>query len=512
MTADPGAQALRQSALLIAHARELRQAGQLQQAVTIYQQAIGACPGNSAAYQGLVTLLLDAGDIANAAKVMNAVPPAVYRQAAALHNLHAIILIHLGQLDGAIQILERLQGVDGINQGSLFNNLAACYDRKEDYARAPACFEKALRAGKDDPDLYMGWAGTCQKMGDVANAERLYTEGLRKYPRHSELPYEYAVLLLKSGQYAKGFALYDHRWQARVFAQNRRPELPLPHWDGTTGIRSLLVMPEQGVGDEIVFSALLPALLEKVPSVSVALDVRLAPLLERSWPALAVAEPVAGMSAAELAAHFDAWIPAGDLGRLAPEGIGWTGGPLRADPVRTAALRERYQERFPGKRLVGISWKSKRAAFGARKSIDLLDWKPLLEQQDCQFISLQYGEVAEEVARVREALGITVHVDPAIDSFQDLDGLAAQISALDQIITTSNTTAHLAGGLHAPTWVLLPIGPALLWYWGYGERSAWYPDVRLFRLQSPGEWGDVMARVAQALAKEVASPGGVTRR
>lgn len=500
MLTPPSPQSLQQSALLQARARELGQAGQRQAAVDTYRQAIAACPASSGPYQGLVALLLQAGDLGNAIKVMNAVPAPVYRTAPGLQHLHAAILIHLGQLDGAIALLERLVGAEGVGQGSVHHNLAACHDRLERHALACACFERAQAAGKDDADLYLGWGGSLHKLGDVANARRRYEEGLRKFPGHSELPYELAVLLLKAGDFAEGFERYAHRWGARVFAQNRRPALALPAWDGHAPVRSLLVMAEQGIGDQIVFSALLPALMRRVEQVHVAPDPRLRPLLQRSWPGLLLADAPEGLAAEALRSRYDAWIPMGDLGRLAPEGIGWTGGPLRADPARVAALRERYRQQFPGKRLVGLSWKSQRAAFGQKKSIGLADWGPVLQQPDCQFVSLQYGDVAADVAQARAQLGVEVHVDPAIDAFADLDGLAAQMAALDQVISTSNTTAHLAAAQGLPTWVLVPMGEALLWYWGFGERAPWYPDARLFRLQAPGQWAPVIEAVAAALA------------
>lgn len=500
--ADPAN--IEQAQRLLDQARAARQAGHLQQAVDTYQHAIATRPGLSTGYVELITMLLELGDAANAAKVLSGVPLALYQQSPPLRNLHGVVLLSLGHPAKALPILAPLVDSPGVDQGVLFNNLAACHDRLDDYAACLDFYESSLRAGNDGPDLYVNWAGSHQKLGDTASATRVYEEGLRKYPGHGELLYEYAVLLLKNGDFSGGFARYGHRWEARAFAQNRRPVLPLPCWDGRTPVRSLLVMPEQGIGDQIVFSALLPALQEKVERVSIAMAPRLLPLLQRSWPGLKAAGDVASLDAAQLAARFDAWIPAGDLGRLAPEGIGWRQGPLRADPVRVAALRETYRRRFPGKRLVGISWKSKRADFGEKKSIRLVDWQPLLAQSDCQFISLQYGEVADDLREVREQLGIEVWADPAIDSLADLDGLATQIGALDQVITTSNTTAHLAAALRAPTWVLLPVGPALLWYWGFGERSAWYPEARLFRASAVGAWGGVIADVAAALRE--ASP------
>src|SRR3546814_6681456 len=79
------------------------------------------------------------------------------------------------------------------------------------------------------------------------------------------------------------------------------------------------------------------------------------------------------------------------------------------------------------------------------------------------WISLQYGDCAEDLAALRGA-GIAIHDDPAIDSFRDLDGFAAQIAALDEVVTVSNTTVHVAGGLAVSCRLLLPAGRGRLWY------------------------------------------------
>ncbi|HEY9606000.1 MAG TPA: hypothetical protein V6C85_30620, partial [Allocoleopsis sp.] len=63
--------------------------------------------------------------------------------------------------------------------------------------------------------------------------------------------------------------------------------------------------------------------------------------------------------------------------------------------------------------------------------------------------------------------------------------------------------AHLAGALGKSAWVLLNFDPD--WRWLIGrETSPWYPSIRLFRQDSPGNWQDVFARVAESLSALVA--------
>lgn len=498
MPPGPGSISPNPSRLLVARAIELRRRQQYEAAAQACQQAINLAPMQAAGYLELMSLLLQIGDLANAAIVQQHIPPALYQQTPVLRYLHAHLLTEQRHLPEAIQLFQGLEGAPGIATAELCNNIGSCYNRLDRFDEALAWYDKAFDAGPRSAMLYKNRAGILHNRGDIAAAAQLYSEGVAAFPGDAELLYEYANFLLKNEQYTEGFRLYAHRWQ-KLPGQSA-PTLPIPRWDGVTPVRSLLVLGEQGVGDQVVYSALLPAVMAKVGKVTLTFDPRLAPLLARSFPGLAFADPKAPPPADVMRRDYDAWIAAGDLGGVVPEGIGWSGGPLIPDPERQSALRARYQALFPGKTLIGISWKSQRALYGERKTVDIESWGPLLQQPGCQFISLQYGDIDGDCARAREAFGVDIHQDPEVDAFHDLDGLAAQARACDLVITTSNSGAHLAAATRTPTWVILPIGSGLCWYWGFREHDCrWHPGVRLFRAHAPDQWAPVLSRVAAAL-------------
>ena len=127
-----------------------------------------------------------------------------------------------------------------------------------------------------------------------------------------------------------------------------------------------------------------------------------------------------------------------------------------------------------------------------------MDWRPLAEIEGIRFVDLQYGDTAEERARFERQTGTPIIHDDGIDQIADLDAFAAQVAAMDLIISVSNTTVHLSGALGVPTWVLLNTLPLCVWM-AEGEDSPWYPSLRLFRQTRAGEWADVIGRVADAL-------------
>ena len=77
---------------------------------------------------------------------------------------------------------------------------------------------------------------------------------------------------------------------------------------------------------------------------------------------------------------------------------------------------------------------------------------------------------------------------------------AAQIAALDLVISVDNSTVHLSGALGKNTWTLLPNTPE--WRWSMKrEYSLWYPKMRLFRQNRNGSWQDVFDRIDKTLKK-----------
>ena len=65
------------------------------------------------------------------------------------------------------------------------------------------------------------------------------------------------------------------------------------------------------------------------------------------------------------------------------------------------------------------------------------------------------------------------------------------------VLTVSNTTAHIAGALGKPTFVMLSKGEGRLWYWAnrQGRRSMWYPATDIFEQAEHGVWDGVIADI-----------------
>jgi len=207
-------------------------------------------------------------------------------------------------------------------------------------------------------------------------------------------------------------------------------------------------------------------------------------------------EPYAG----PLSSH----IALGSLGRyLRQSGDAFPSHPndfLVADPARSAQLRKRLDD---GRRVIGLSWRSRNPKCENAKSATLCDFHAVLALPGCRFVDLQYGDTDAEREAVERELGVRVERLDDVDNTQDIDGLAALMAACDAVVTVSNTTAHLAGALGRPTRVLVPFGLGRMWCWlDEGEASPWYGSVRLQRQRRLHDWSGPVEAVAAEFAAQ----------
>jgi ADP-heptose:LPS heptosyltransferase len=126
---------------------------------------------------------------------------------------------------------------------------------------------------------------------------------------------------------------------------------------------------------------------------------------------------------------------------------------------------------------------------------------PILNTE-ANFVNLQYGDHEEELSLLRKNSDIHIHDWEDVNPLEDLDEFAAQISALDLVISIDNSTVHMAGSLGVETLVLLPFIPDWRWMLERND-SPWYQSLQLFRQSAPGEWDKVIADVRVALLNKL---------
>ena len=473
-----------------------------------------------------------AGDLAAAERSYRAVLAHHAGQADALHLL-GVICDQRGEHETAVDLIQRAI-LQSPQAAEFHGNLGTALLALNRIEAAEGAYRRAISLDPDYVEGHYNLGNLLRGAGDAAAAREQFEKALALQPGHVLCRNNLAMLLwedlgeqaaaehhfrlllalapdwpaahmnhglfrLANGAYAEGWAEYEWRWRNPEFKE-RDWSMGLPRWSGEPlDGKGLLLWGEQGVGDQILYGTMLrDAQRRSDAHVFVAVDRRLVDLYRRS-----LAEEGVTVVARGEAVDAVAQCPFGSLGgilRLGRTDFAGDGKYLQADPQLRHSLRERYSGLAGGRRLVGIAWRSANADIGQHKSVSLDALMPILRRPDIFWINLQYGDVAAEIAMLQQA-GIAIHRDPAIDGLRDMDAFAAQVSALDAVVTVSSTTVHVAGALGVPTHLLLASGRGRLWYWpARGEGNPWYRSIRIIRQEKPGDWASVLQSLAVAMA------------
>jgi len=365
--------------------------------------------------------------------------------------------------------------------------------RREQGAIDAACdlFGRALALRPESIDTESALAHALRDLGRTEEALALYRRVLARRPQPVDALLNFSYALLMSGQLAEGWDAYERRL---TFPEPPVSAPPLAQrWSGEATV-AVHVVGEQGLGDQIMFASCLPDLLRRATHVSLTCAPNLERLFRRSFRGVELRRDSGTPQGAR-------WVALGSLPSYFRRRVGdfpATGRYLQADPDAVARWRERLDGLGPGPR-IGLSWRGGTLRTrGHLRSIPVAAFAPLASASPATWISLQYGQVDDDAARLGEMLGL--HHWPEVGG--DLDECAALIEALDLVVTIDTTAAHLAGALGQRVWILLSQAPE----WRYGLSGAallpWYPSARLFRQSAAGDWRAVIDAVKRALVAE----------
>jgi len=486
---------------LIDQAVPLHRAGDLAGAEGFYKQALALSPQQPDALYLLGTIRFQQNKHFDALDLLQRALREDPRNVAAHNNLGKVY-DGLGRWEESVAAYQQALALEPRDAAALCNlGIAETWQGKSEASERHIRESLAI-----DPNSHAAWSAlgyALYHQGRSAEAEEAWRKTIGIAPDFSEAHINLGTALLAQMNFIEGW--HEFSWREQLpDSRIGQVKFPQPRWKGEdlTG-NSLIILGDQGLGDQILCANLIPFILSRGVKLFIESDPRLVPLFARSFPTarvIASARPPAPETQSmEISAKADFVDLAATLIRH-PGGFFRHSGYLKADPARVAALRDKWRKKAGGKKLIGITWGSARVRLGPAKSSKLAtDWAQILKIPGAMFVSLQYGPADAEIAAAAKA-GFTVEREDDLNVTQDIDGLAALISAMDMVVSVSNSTVHLAGALNVPVWTLVPAGPGRLWYWfEHRADSPWYPSMRLFRQSKYGDWPPVMAEVAEAL-------------
>lgn len=423
---------------------------------------------------------------------------------AMLHSILPFLYDRLGQHARKLPHLAFTYRKNPAQSPEFLVDYIKCLRIAQQLEEAEAVTDAGLRQHIYSQELYALKAGALHMRGLFKEALDGYERALLLNPASGQIHASIGILKMMLTDFAEGYEEYSFR--PNLDSAMTRLAGYYPKWEGEPiQGKKLMLWTEQGIGDIVMFLTLLPWLLERGPNITCVVMGKLIPLLERSFPEVKF---VANLHVAEVdnasAKAFDYHLPLGELmQRALPHYTPSEHAPcLVADAEKVGALRARYEaiaKERGAKKLVGISWHTKNDDTSYLRNIPLAQWEALFALPNVQYVSLQYGDHAEEIAAVNARFPRALLVDAEVNAFDDVDALAAQTAAMDEVISIQNAAVHLAGALGVPVTILLNASSD--WRWGLKAANRWYKSVTIARQEKLLEWKPLLEQMAAQLGK-----------
>lgn len=324
--------------------------------------------------------------------------------------------------------------------------------------------------------------------GDHAAALIRYERAIALDPRSAVAHNNRSLSLYAVGRIREAWAEAEWRFQMQDSTRRFVAAPPVPRWDGGRLPGALIVLWEQGLGDILQHLRFLPLAAERAAAISFLCPVALAGLARNSFPEANVIAARKGV--APEWRRYAAYAPLQSL----PHILGLDPHALPAPPYLKAPGRVARAPSM-GEFRAGIVWRT--SGDEPHRDCPLAEMLALAHS-GARLVSLQFRPTAQENALLMHA-----QVEQRAGDFLET---ADEAENVDAIVSADTSTVHLAAALGRPTFALLNEPYSVRWAMR-GERSPWYPSLRLLRKRASDPWAAPVAEATRALRAMIEEGG-----
>lgn len=489
--------------------------GDFAESILAYEKALTLIPEHAEVANDLGRLASRMGMKAEAEKLFEHFLAIYPNHPEALNNLACVIRDQF-RYEEAIDVL-RPAIVNAPENSLLWNTMGTVVAEQGDFPNADVFFQEALRL---DPNFFrarFNRGNARLALGDNEGALEAVEGALTQVRSEDErqmMLLSRSLILLNLGRVGEGWDAYEARLHPN-FHDCTHFLFERPRWQPGVDLKGkrILVLGEQGLGDEVLFSNVLPDVIAAIGDESLltlAVEPRLVPLYRRTYPKARVEGHSTYIVATKTIRYvpalldelegIDYWAPIASLLREFRRNLDAfpaRRGFMTPDADRVAHWRKVLEDQAPAGPKIGLLWKSAINRDARHRFFSPFDhWAPVLKAKGAVFVNLQYGDCSAEIAQAERDLGVKIWTPPGIDLKQDLDDVAALCCAMDLVLGFSNATLNIAAACGAPTWLISTPGA---WPRLGTARYPWYPQVRTFTTAAYRAWGPIMEAVGEAL-------------
>ena len=436
-------------------------------------------------------------------------------------NVIGHCLVHEKKYDEAIKIFESILQIDSENLSAL-NSLAKTYREKSDKVRAEEYYLRALKVDKLSFYLLNNIAGFYREELSYNKAIDYYKQAISVNPNNAyiynnlakiyfdlnnhkeamensfkalkmkendgEIQKTISFIYLKDHDFENGWNYFDGRLDLEDFREKnyyvKKLNNKLYRSKNLMNKKGkFIIVREQGVGDEILYSSMYQDLLNDIDNTVIECDPRLLNFYKRSFPEYSDKFVSHGTitNDDEKFKEIDNVVYAGSLGRYYRKNLKdfKKNSFLKVEQKKFEEMQKKLSV-YKKKYKIGLSWKSFNNQFAEDKSLNLKDFYNIFNLTNCDIFNLQYGDVENEINSFNSVNENKLLNIDGLDLFNDFEGIASLLKSLDIFVSISNSTAHLAGALGVKTILIKPKNFAVFHYWNQKtDNTPWYDSVKL---------------------------------
>ena len=355
-------------------------------------------------------------------------------------------------------------------------------------------YVKALEIDSKDQRALYNLGNIFKELNQLDEALEQFNYVLSMAPDSIETRFAKGMIYLTQGKYKEGFELYELRWQREsLVTKLRKYEQPL--WTGQESLenKTILIYIEQGLGDTIQFSRLIPELAKRGAQV----------LFEVQKPVINLMQQIPGVTKLipyqDPLPDFDYYCPLLSL----PAKLGLE---LERIPLSQGYLKTQPNYVDKWQKILGTKTKPRIGLVCSGNSMHENDQnRSILLFELIPFLPTEFEYVCLQ-KEMREVDRQMLQKYPLFKSYGDdletFDDTAALCELMDIVISVDTSVAHLSGALAKKTYLLIPYCPD--WRWMLNrEDSPWYDAMKIYRQEYSNQWHTTFVKLANDLKSEL---------
>ena len=425
----------------------LRKQGKFEEAIEAYKKSISIKPNYAEAYNNMGVTFKDQGKFDEAIEAYKKSILLKPNYAEAYDNM-GVALKNKGKFDEAIEAYHKAISIKPIHANTYYNMGNALRDQLK-LDEAIEYYNKSISLNPNYTDAFNNMGIALHYQDKSEEAIQAYRKAISFNPDSAETHQNLGFMLLRSGKLTEGLDELEWRWKNPQFLSIQRHFLQ-PLWDGTQSLKDkkILIWSEQGVGDTINWSSLLPLITHQAKHCILECQPKLVSLLERSFPNVEVKPTNRNLDLKR--DDFDFHLPMGSIHKYFIQEfvqIVKAKSFLVPDPIRVNFWKKHLKSLGNGP-YIGISWKSSNMSSERLPNYSSIsEWSQILTIPNITFINLQSKNFADDLIKVQNEIGVKINNFDDLDQFNNIADVAALCTALDMVVSNHGTLPLISVGV-----------------------------------------------------------------